>query len=144
MIYWHLAYLGYGLTSGLRSQGEDLVREVADHAKASYERERADHSHAFCTSASGPVPTTVPSGGLVEVLRADWDGDDDTGWRCLRLEIHGGVYCQMNYMAAADSFEVTAKCKYDPRTYGFVSYRIRGRAVDGKVQVGEVETINER
>jgi hypothetical protein len=145
VLLWNAAGLSF---DRVPTEGEKTVRRIARAAKASYERIVVDkdgrHAQAFCKSASGPVPKDIPHRAKTSVSIDDWDGDDWTGWHCLKVAIEArDVRCQANYVATPDTFEATAKC--DEALNGIVTtYRIRGRAIDGHVQIDGVETFKER
>jgi hypothetical protein len=117
-----------------RTRALNALGAMARAAIVAYEREQeGDPPHRFCKSAP-PVPAEVPKGTTYKPVDADWGGDVDTGWNCLKFAGYRPIRCQHSYIAGgpyksakrgnADvpepdgdkrptGYEVTVECDFD-------------------------------
>lgn len=116
------------LTSAKSAEAKVTVAQIYQAASAAY-----DAQGKLCDSST-PVPREAPSGRKEMVQSSAFDqGDETTGWRCLKFSLAQTVYFSYRYEREGDdAFVVTAHGDLDAD--GNVStYRMRGRVVDGRV-----------
>ncbi|WP_218920240.1 hypothetical protein [Chondromyces crocatus] len=148
------------------AEAKSMVTAMFRSAAASFERERLPASlsgsgspssikavHKLCGAANA-VPASVPKGTKYvpsESPGQDFNqGDDDTGWRCLRFAASDAMYYQLDYRAGGgykgparggpdpgkDGFEVSAEGDLDGD--GKTSLFTRtGRIVNGELVLDE-------
>ncbi len=110
-------------------EAKRVVGLMARSAVGAFEREQiGPERHALCKTAA-PVPAKLPN--VSEPYKSsdsDWGGDDQTGWRCLKILITDPVPAQYTYTAGstpklaarklhtgdATSFEACAELDLEP------------------------------
>jgi type IV pilus assembly protein PilA len=97
-----LASLGiYGtrryLQNAKTAEAKNTVGAIARAAVGAFERERPDGvSYQLCGESSA-VPREVPAGRKYMPAPGDFDGDERTGWKCLKFTIETPIYYQYQY-----------------------------------------------
>ena len=123
------------LSSAELTEAKNTIGAITRAAVGAYERERISEVepaepkavHALCKTAA-PAPSKLPSKKeKVETTDADWGGDENTGWKCLKFSVTNPVRFQFSYIAGSgykgkgrvtdpgpDGFQVCAEADADP------------------------------
>jgi len=98
-----LASLGvYGtrryMQNAKTAEAKNTVGAIKRAAMGAYEREdlTTGQQNRLCGESS-MVPRDVPAGRKYIPTPSDFDGDEDTGWACLKLTISTPMYYQYHY-----------------------------------------------
>ena len=145
-----LAIVGYGRAFAFSKSAEatNAVGRIGKAAESAYLIEKAPGtliapgtegavaSKSLCETAS-PVPANVPKGTKYQSRDSDWDGNQTTGWKCLKFTMTGPQYYQYQYLlnGAKDGFLAAAVGNVDgsDNTADYTHYIIEGKIEsDGK------------
>ncbi len=143
-----LAIFGVGryLKSAKSSEARNGIGRIAHAAEESYARETAASEivglgntsstivHQLCDSAVA-VPAAVPASRKYvpnNVNGSDfYAGATDTGWKCLKFEIHDPIYYQYNYLRDSTTLCTTYTCTPTSQTPNFETAAIGDLDGDG-------------
>jgi type IV pilus assembly protein PilA len=110
-VYGVRRYIANAKTAEARA----TVGQLGKLSVAAYERElgttsvvelgkESDNQRRLCAS-SGKVPSTgVPANKKYQSQNADWNGDQTTGWTCLKFTMDNPQYFQYEYTASTSDF----------------------------------------
>jgi type IV pilus assembly protein PilA len=130
------------LTSAKTGEAKNNLGRLGKDAVSAYEREKmpggkldvgdpAKATHELCGNSS-VVPRTIPAGEKIQPDPSDWDGDADTGWKCLRFSVDSPVYYQYKYaLDGTTDFLATATGDLDADTDKVSVWTLEGGLLEG-------------
>jgi type IV pilus assembly protein PilA len=130
------------LTSAKTGEAKNNLGRLGKDAVSAYEREKmagaklgaadaATATHELCGNSSA-VPRDIPGGEKVQPDPGHWDGDAETGWKCLRFSVDSPVYYQYKYTVdGTTDFDVTATGDLDADGNTYSEWKLEGGLLTG-------------
>lgn len=100
------------LLNSKTAEARSAVGRIAKDASAAFERERTSAeilapgnsgtvaAHRLCDSSSRVPAVTEIKGKKYQSAISDWNGDQDTGWKCLKFSLTEPQYFSYQYTAS--------------------------------------------
>ena len=124
-----------------KDAGNKFERENVASAAILADGAASDTEHALCaTAATTPPAAGIPQGEKVQSGAAEWGGDQNTGWICLKFAITSPHYYRYAYTAATltgdgASFTTTATGDLDGDGAQYSTFTYGGEVVNGLLKL---------
>jgi type IV pilus assembly protein PilA len=115
------------VTNAKTTEARNALGQMAKDATTAFAREKMDGTvlalggtvggaNAFCASAGATVPASIDdvSGQKYQSDPDEWaDGDEATGWRCLKFSVNEPQYYMYGYVSTNTAADFTASAQGD-------------------------------